>query len=135
MSKLIEQLKRHEGFRAKPYKDTEGFTTIGYGFNLDAGIDEDLAVVILNYQVDKVKADVFSMQFVCKLNDARCDVIVNMAFNLGVSGLMKFKKMIAAIERGHYGQAAYEMMDSKWAVQVGNRAIELSEQMRTGEYA
>ena len=57
-----------------------------------------------------------------------------MAFNLGLSGLMSFKKMIAAIEVGDFETASYEMLNSKWANQVTNRAHELAEQMLTGEW-
>ncbi len=135
MSKLIEQLKRHEGFRSKPYKDTEGFTTIGYGFNVDAGISEFLAELILKNQVYTIEYELGSFGWFDSINEARQDVIINMVFNIGKSGFMQFKKMIAAIEHGDFEEAAKQMLDSKWAGQVGDRAIELAEQMRTGKYA
>lgn len=137
MSKLINQLKRHEGLRLKPYKCTAGKLTIGYGLNLDAGITEKEADMLLVMRVDKVSFELLrrlptSINSV--LNEPREGVLINMAFNIGVSGVFKFKKMIAALEVGDYDEAALQMMDSRWAVQVGNRAIELAEQMRTGQY-
>jgi lysozyme len=71
----------------------------------------------------------------CSIDSVRADVLVNMAFNMGVNGLLKFKKMIAAIDDRNYDEAAIEMLNSRWAVQVGKRANELSKQMRTGEYS
>jgi lysozyme len=136
MSKLIEQLKRHEGFKSKPYLCTAGKTTIGFGLNLDAGISEGLAEVILERQVYGIKHKlVNSLSWFCGLNDARKDVVINMVFNVGYDGFMQFKKTIAYLSDGYFEAAATEMMDSKWAKQVGNRAVELAEQMRSGKYA
>ena len=67
-------------------------------------------------------------------NDARRSVLINMAFQLGVSGLMKFKRFIAAYRAGDFVTASKEMLDSRWAMQTPNRAKELSEQMLTGEW-
>jgi len=135
MSKLIDQLKVHEGFRSKPYKCTADKLTIGYGLNLDAGIDGELAEMILNYQVQKVKSSLDKFPWYASIDsEARKDAIVNMAFNLGVAGVCKFMKMINAISLRDYHQAAAEMLDSKWAKQVGTRAVELAEQMRSGQY-
>ena len=135
MSKLIEQLKAHEGFRSKPYKCTADKLTIGYGLNLDAGIDGELAEIILNYQIQKVKSSLDKFSWYASIDsEQRKDVIVNMAFNLGVAGVCKFIKMINAISLHDYHQATTEMLDSKWAKQVGNRSVELAEQMRSGQY-
>ncbi len=135
MSKLIEQLKRHEGLKLKPYKCTAGKLTIGYGRNLDdVGITEIEAEDLLYHDLKKIKHNLSLRGFYVALSGARADAIDNMAFNIGISGLFKFKKMIAAIESQDYELAAKEMLDSKWAKQVPNRANELAEQMRTGEY-
>ena len=135
MSKLIEQLKRHEGFRSKPYKCSEGFTTIGYGFNVDAGIGVNLAELILSHQVSTIEHGLNSLSWFGSLNEARQDVIINMVFNIGYDGFMQFKNTIKYLSEGYFEAAAKEMLDSRWAKQVGSRSIELSEQMRTGEYA
>jgi lysozyme len=135
MSKLIDQLKRHEGLKLKPYLCTARKLSIGYGLNLDAGISEGLADLILKYQVGVVEKHLMKMWCFNQLDEVRQNVLINMAFNLGISGLLKFSKMIYEVGQGDYNQAAKEMMDSKWAKQVGNRAVELSEQMRSGKYA
>ena len=133
--KLIEQIKRHEGLSLKLYKCTSDKWSIGYGLNLDAGITEELAELILEYQVKCTVSELRKLEWFFNIDSvARHDVIVNMAFNLGVAGVCKFHKMINAISLHDYHQAAIEMLDSKWAKQVGNRAIELAEQMRSGVY-
>ena len=134
--RLAEQLKVHEGLRLKPYKDTVGKWTIGIGRNLeDKGITEQEALFMLNndvdYFYDKIKKEI---NWFWALDDVRQNVLVNMAFNLGVSGLLTFKNTLRLISFGHYEEAAKEMLNSKWAKQVGYRAEELAEQMRTGEF-
>ena len=134
--KLAEQLKVHEGLRLKPYKDTVGKWTIGIGRNLeDKGITEQEALFMLNNDVDyfhdKIKKEI---NWFWALDDVRQNVLVNMAFNLGVSGLLTFKNTLRLISFSRYEEAAEEMLNSKWARQVGYRAEELAEQMRTGEF-
>ena len=136
MSKLQEQLKRHEGLSLKAYKCTAGKVSIGYGRNLDdKGITQAEADLMLEndvlflISVLPAKIPLFN-----GLNKPRADVLVNMAFNIGINGLLNFKKMLTAIDDGYFTRAAAEMLDSKWAFQVGDRALELAEQMKTGEY-
>ena len=134
--RLAEQLKVHEGLRLKPYKDTVGKWTIGIGRNLeDKGITEQEALFMLNNDVDyfhdKIKKEI---NWFWALDDVRQNVLVNMAFNLGVSGLLTFKNTLRLISFSRYEEAAEEMLNSKWARQVGYRAEELAEQMRTGEF-
>lgn len=135
-TKLAEQLKTHEGLRLKPYKDTIGKLTIGIGRNLeDKGISEKEALSMLNNDVDEFYSKLAKkIPWFLNLDDARQNVLVNMAFNLGIAGLMTFKKMLDAVRLGLYLVAAEEMLNSKWAKQVGYRAEELAKQMRTGEY-
>ena len=133
--KLIDQVKAHEGFREKPYYCTSGKLTIGYGWNLDSGIDKELASKVLQGQLNEIHRSLCRIDWFCAIeNQERRDVIVNMSFNLGVAGVCRFYKMINAISLMDYDQAADEMLDSKWAKQVGNRAVELAEQMRSGQY-
>ena len=129
----INQLKRHEGLKLKPYKCTAGKLTIGYGRNLeDKGITEQEALFMLNNDVNYFYTNLKKiLPWIARLDDARQNVLVNMAFNLGVAGLMSFKNTLRLIESGHYIAAASAMLDSKWAKQVGYRAEELAEQMRT----
>lgn len=149
---LLNQLMRHEGARRDalgfhvPYRCTAGALTIGYGHNLDAkpvpGIgaqsrmSEDEAVSLL----DKDVADAEHMlrnglHFVHALDPVRYAVLVNMTFNLGIGGLLTFTNTLADIERGDYAAASHRMLQSKWAAQVGSRALELSRQMRTGAWS
>ena len=133
---LIEQLKRHEGFRSKPYLCTAGKLTIGYGRNLDdIGITKAEAEQLLTNDVRVATQELLrAYPFIDGLKPARFDCLVNKFFNLGISRLSKFNKMWAAIEEGSYRKASEEMLDSKWARQVGVRAEELAYQMLTGEY-
>ena len=135
-AKLAEQLKNHEGLRLKPYTDTVGKLTLGIGRNLeDKGITEQEALFMLNNDVDYFYSKLNkNLAWFKDLDDARQNVLVNMAFNLGISGLFTFKKMMACIFHYKYHDAAEEMLNSKWAKQVGYRAEELAEQMRTGEF-
>ena len=133
---MIEQLKKHEGLKLKPYHCTSGKLTIGYGRNIeDIGITEDEAETLLAGDVQNVKAQLIRyMPWYLKMAAPRRAVVENMAFNLGVGGFLKFKKMIAAMQAENYKQAAIEMLDSRWARQVKGRAGELSQQMITGEW-
>lgn len=131
---LRSQLERHEGLRLYPYRDTVGKLTIGYGRNIeDTGISEGEAKFLLNNDMDSVEAYLLTVDEYQDLDPARQTVIANMAFNLGFHGLMQFKRMWAGIRRKDYEAASREMLSSRWARQVGYRATELSEIMRTGE--
>ncbi|WP_405418687.1 glycoside hydrolase family protein [Marinobacter flavimaris] len=131
---LRSQLERHEGLRLKPYHDTVGKLTIGYGRNLeDVGISRDEAEFMLDNDIDQVERQLETVDEYRDLDAVRQAVIANMAFNLGFAGLMGFKNMWAAIGRRDWESASEEMLNSKWARQVGVRAVELSEIMRTGE--
>lgn len=134
MMDIIEQLKRDEGVRLKPYKDSVGILTIGIGRNLEAvGISMDEAMSMLMNDVSKVRAQLSArLPWYKSLDEARRGVLENMAFNLGIDGLLKFKQTIALIEGGKYDDAATAMLQSKWAVQVGKRADRLANQMRSG---
>lgn len=135
MSKLEEQLIRHEGEMLKPYKDSVGVLTIGIGHNLEEGISQAVSRMMFREDLAEATEELIRAHpVVMGLNQARRDVLINMAFNMGLSRLAGFRRMWAAIGNGDFDRASDEMLDSKWAGQVGNRAIELSEQMRTGQY-
>jgi len=124
---LIDTLKRQEGFREKPYQCTSGVLTIGYGFtSLSANESE----VVLRMKVAKLRNTLSSSIY--NLSPVRRDVLVNMAYNLGTDGLFKFRRMWQAIYSKDFATAANEMLDSKWADQVGDRAVSLAEKMREG---
>lgn len=134
-SNLIKQLKKHEGLSNKSYQDSEGVWTIGYGHNLQVlKISKKQAEVWLIEDIEKAANDLIKYESkVIMLNQVRKNVLINMTFNLGISGLINFKKMWKAIKKEDYKKAAKEMLDSKWANQVGYRSIELSNQMRNGK--
>ena len=137
---LIEELRRDEGVRYSPYLDSEGIKTVGVGHNLEAHPLE-LSYPLTNEQVNQILADdlvrVFSgldrkIGWWRNLSYARQRVLANMAINLGVDGLLGFRRMILAVDRGHYDQAAREMLNSKWATQVFGRAVRLAKMMADG---
>jgi lysozyme len=131
---LIEDLKRHEGFRAKPYRDTTGHLTLGYGFNLDTtGISQTEATMILEHRIKILQSQLRQrLPFWSRLSQNRQDVLVNMAYNLGIEALLEFKKTLQHIASGEYREAGDQMLRSLWAKQVGKRAVELADMMRNG---
>ena len=134
---LEDMLIRHEGMILHAYQDSLGFWSIGVGRLIDkrrgGGISEAEARYLLKNDIQRVVQEAQQFEWYDKLNDARKIAICDMLFNLGKPGFLTFRRMLAALERGNYAEAAKEMMDSKWAQQVGRRATELAEIMRTGE--
>lgn len=129
------QLKEEEGLRLKPYQDTVGKLSIGYGRNLtDKGISADEAEYLLVHDIQATMAAVsVRLPWFPRLDGVRQRVLLDMAYNQGLGGLLLFQDMLAAVERGDYETAAAEMLNSKWAEQVGSRATKLAEWMRSGE--
>jgi len=131
---IIEQLVFHEGYRKYPYKDTEGHLTIGYGYNLDVnGLPKDICKELTTRKIDENWTKLIRNDWFSQLSVVRKKVILDMAYNLGVPGLYKFKKMIQALKKEDYDKASDEMLNSLWAKQVKGRAIRLAKMMRTGE--
>jgi lysozyme len=135
IDKLITQLKVHEGVRSKVYLDTEGIETIGVGRNLrDRGLSDDEIELMLANDIRDFQEEVENaFPWWSDLDDVRQRVVVDMAFNMGLGSLSKFVNTLAHIENGRYEEASVEMLDSKWARQVGDRANVLSNMMKTGE--
>jgi len=128
---LAGQLIQDEGVRLKPYRCTAGKLTIGVGRNLDdVGITDAEAFGMLDNDVDRVVEQ-------CRRHipwfDAAPEevqqVLANMAFNLGIVGLLGFKATLGWLQVAQYRQAAAAMMDSKWAKQVGARADRLAKRI------
>ena len=141
--KMLEQLRRHEGLRLAPYRCPAGFLTVGYGHNLDAdpvpgmerrsALTEGEAEALLQRDTDACGRALDAAFPVWRsLGEARQAVLLNMAFNLGVQGLLRFTRTLEAVKRGDFETAAREMLDSKWRRDVKGRALELAEQMRSG---
>lgn len=132
--KILLRLIREEGYRRFIYTDTTGNKSIGYGHNLEEGVSEAIARNILFCDIlEKEKEIIDKVSQYKNLNEARKIVLLDMAFNLGVNGLLQFKKMLAAISAEDFKLASSCMLDSMWARQVGNRAIELAKLMENGE--
>lgn len=134
MNNLLDQLVRDEELRLKPYRDSVGKLTIGVGRNLDdVGISRDEAMALLANDIAHARAELEQyLPWTGGLDDVRQSALVNMAFNLGIGGLVKFHNFLAAIEAKDYKTAAAEMLDSVWAKQVGDRAHRLALQIETG---
>ena len=136
LERIKEQLVRHEGLRLKPYCCPAGKLTIGYGRNLDdCGISEIEAYVLLKNDIQDCEQWLIDEipEVYNKLDEVRQSVLLNMCFNLGIGGLLGFNNTLAFIATGDWERAANGMLASKWAKQVGRRAIELSELMRKGK--
>ena len=129
---LIASVKTHEGLELKPYLDSVGILTVGYGRNLERGITKEEAEFLLLNDLKMSKHEAKRMGFYEGLTDNRKDVIVEMIFNLGLTRFKNFKKTIGYINQANHSAAADEMLDSKWADQVGQRAITLSNKFRAG---
>ena len=132
--KLINLLKKHEGIRLKPYLDTVGRLTIGVGRNLDdVGISKDEAEMMLSNDIDRCIHDLdHHLPWWIDLDETRQMVLIDMCFNLGISRLLGFENTLKSIKSGEYEIASQQMLQSKWAGQVGNRAKELSQMMKEG---
>lgn len=130
---LLPALKQEEGFRARPYKDSLGYLTIGYGCNLDAGWSEGLASCVLAYQAAQAEADIkAAFPWYSTLSLPRQAVLLDMAFNMGIERLKGFYNTLGAIQRGDWAAAEAGMLASRWAKQVGPRASRLARIMFTG---
>jgi len=135
VKRLIEQLKNDEGFRSKPYFCTSNKLTIGYGRNLeDKGITKKEAEYLLKNDIKDAQLDceLIFPNFDC-YSRARRYALINMMYNLGLSKFLSFKKMIRAIKEENWEKAAGEVLDSKYAKQVGGRAERISKLMSSGK--
>ena len=131
---LIESVKRHEGLRLTPYRDSEGKLTVGYGRNLDDnGISESEAEKLLEHDLVAALQDITSVfpEFEA-YSEPRKTALADMMFNLSKPRFLGFTNMISAVESGDWKLAGAEMLDSRWATQVGSRAKDLAESVSTG---
>ena len=151
---LKDQLRRDEGVRDTPYLCSAGAWTIGVGWNVTANglpahaahdllshgkiFDEDIAR-LLNRGIEIARKDAKDFMGwkpgLPGLNLARMDALTNMAFNLGRNRLFQFKRMREALQNADWDRAADEALDSRWAMQVGERAVRIVSTLRTGEAA
>lgn len=136
LKELTKLLVLHEGYRQKPYKDTVGKLTIGYGFNLDdVGLYPEECDFIIQNRIRRIAVELEkALPWVDDLDPVRTAVLLDMAYNMGIPTLLTFKKTLAKIKEADYQTAASMMLQSKWARQVGKRAVRLSTMMRKGEW-
>lgn len=162
MKTIEEQLILHEGLRLNVYRCPAGIWTIGVGRNLEAkgltkqekekilgvgglsklevidvllerGISREEALYLLDNDIVDCRRDLERYDWYTKLDPVRQKVLIDMRLNLGMAGLLEFKRMIVALAAQDYERAADEMEDSKWYPQVKTRGVRLVEMMRTGE--
>ena len=139
MERLLKMIKLHEGVKSHAYQCTAGKWTIGVGRNIDQegglGLSEEEINVLLINDVERVKNELTAAYFwFPALDEVRQAAMIDMCFNLGLSRLRGFVKAIEAMSRQQYDNAADEFLDSRWASQVGQRAIRVTDMIRTGEY-
>lgn len=129
---IANLIKQHEGCRLRAYQDTLGVWTIGYGHNLQAkSISMAAAEQIFADDLKDAEADcMHAFPWYADLTESRQAAMVDLCFNLGLTGLRKFVKFLAAMERGDYETAAIELLDSLWAKQVKSRAFAVADLIR-----
>ena len=139
LTQITKQIKSDEGLVLHAYDDSLGYLTIGYGRLIDhrkgGGITKEEAEYLLANDIERKLQELQErLPWVKNLDDVRKGVLLNMSFQLGVSGLMAFKNTLAKIETGDYEGASVNMLKSKWATQTPNRAARMAEQMRSGKW-
>jgi lysozyme len=139
MDRLIKMLKRHEGVKSHAYQCTAKRWTIGVGRNIDAdggiGLSEEEIDYLLRNDIRRIVDELDGeYPWFKELDPVRKDAIIDIAFNLGATRLRGFKRALAAMAAQDYSTAATEFLDSKWAKQVGTRALELADLIEHGEY-
>lgn len=153
IDKAIYQLRIDEGFRALAYRDSKHLLTIGYGRCLDTNPLTDKEVAYLGHDgrdrpITQVQAEILLradvedtqaklqavLPWISSLDDTRHAALINLAFNLGVRGLMGFKKTLTLLKGGKYPEAAEEVLNSQWRKDVGaNRSMRISNALRFGD--
>lgn len=130
---LKERLTRTEGRRNRPYVDTVGKSTIGIGHNLtDKGISDHIVDILFSEDINQAEVEVQSIAIYKNLDPIRQTVLLDMVFNMGINKVLEFTRTLGYLSRGDFNGAADEMLLSTWAKQVGARAIELAQIIRTG---
>jgi len=136
--RLIEMLRRHEGVRNHVYRDTENLETIGVGRCIaegSLGLSDDEVDYLLGNDLKRCIEELkTAFDWYEKLDPVRQDVMISLCFNLGLTRLLKFEKALAGMENSDWETASTEFMDSRWSTQVGERAVELTDMLRTGKY-
>jgi|TARA_R110000782_G_C14661813_1_gene397936 lysozyme len=133
MVRLRETITRHEGSRLQMYQDSLGIWTIGVGHNIqEKGISPKVMELMLDEDLEEAISELKrSVSFFSKMPQQVQEALVNLSFNLGIPRLMQFKKTLALLREGDFESAADELLDSRYAEQVGRRALEIADMIRT----
>ena len=137
---LTKQLTADEGVKPQVYKDSLGLWTIGIGRLVDPSIPgsglrpEEIQYLFANDLEDRLTSLSTQLPWMTLLDEARQGVLLNMSFQMGVTGLLKFKNTLELVRTGKYVEAATAMLQSLWAKQTPKRAGRLAKQMLTGEW-
>jgi lysozyme len=140
LERLLESVKKHEGYRNKVYLDTLGKRTVGVGhlcvedfWEDDKEYEEKFLMTILEHDLQSAikSAKQLIEEFGCDDIDEQAEeILIEMVFQLGKTGVSKFKNMWKALAEKNYIGASYEMLDSRWAKQTPNRAKAMAELMK-----
>lgn len=123
----------HTGKALKKGDTLEGYPTVGYGINLQVGIPDISAGYLLTIAAGAIERElIMKLEVYCELDQVRREALLNMAYNMGVTGLLKFENMIEHLKNRRYKEAANEAMNSKWSGQVNKRADRMCKQLETG---
>jgi lysozyme len=125
-------LRTEEGFRARAYTDTTGHLTIGYGFNVESGISQRAAAALLQAQVEELQESLLQYPWYAAMDPVRQSVMLDLAFNDGLTGLLHFVDMITAIKRGNWVSARAELLNSIGAREAPKRYQALAQLLLTG---
>ena len=133
-NRFIKQMRFHEGVRNKVYKDHLGIETIGVGRNLvDRGLSDEEVDYLLTNDITIVENELDNgLSWWRDLYEVRQRALADLAFNMGLPRVHGFVKMLYALQRRDYHAAADELLDSKYAKQVGERSNRVAEMIRTG---
>lgn len=151
MGEMIKRLVLHEGLRLMPYRDTQGLLTIGIGRCIDTnpftedekravgdwkkGITRNAAYMLCRNDIERsIRECQKRIPFFDGLDDERKYVLIDLTFNMGIASLCKFKNMLSALGVGNYDKAAEELLNSKYARQVGKRAERLANTIKSGRF-
>lgn len=137
--RIAEQLSNHEGIRKFAYRCPSGKLTIGIGRNIDSdgglGLSEDEILYLLTNDLKRIEEELGNaFRFYKDLDPVRQDAMINMAFNLGITRLRGFRMALKLMETKEYDEASMEFLDSLWASQVGQRALDIAHMIKYGEY-
>jgi len=134
MERLRLQITKHEGIELMPYRCSSDKLTIGVGHNIqDRGISHETAMQMLDEDIDICINELQqTVSYWDDLPERVQEALINLCFNMGISRLMAFKKTFGFLREGMYEKAADELLESRYANQVGQRAIDVANMIREG---